>query len=54
MVFLLNAMLQWHGFMPCTKFKNAFEHVFVVLEKAYWQKAIYSQGIRLNSRPAIT
>jgi len=29
-------------------------HVFIPLEKAYWQKAIYSRGIRLNRRPAIT
>ena len=28
--------------------------VFIVLEKAYWQKVIYSSGIRLNSLPAIT
>jgi hypothetical protein len=40
--------------MPCTKFKSALELVFNVLQKAYWQKAIYSSGIRLNSRPAIT
>ena len=40
--------------MPCTKFKRALELVFIVLEKAYWQKAIYSRGIRLNSLPAIT
>jgi len=54
MVLLLNTMLQRHGFMPCTKIKSALELVFIVLEKAYWLEAIYSRGIRLNSRPAIT
>lgn len=48
MVPLLNTMLQWQRFMPCTKFKNALEHVFIVLEKGLLAKGHLFMGYSIK------